>query len=494
MHIDARTLEADTLIEGDLCIIGAGAAGLSIALEWVGRGQKVIVLEGGGFNIEERMQALYRGEALDRPYYPLQATRLHFFGGTTNHWAGWSSPYDPIDFEKRDWVAHSGWPITRAHLDPFYVRAQKVLELGAHDFDAAYWEKLQPGRDRLPLDGRTFFPKMWQFSPPTRMGTVYRDTIVKSENVHLYTYAKVMEIVPNEAVTAVESLRVKTIDGQEHKVRAKQFITACSAIHNARLLLASNSRARAGLGNDHDLVGRFFMEHFEIFGAQVVFEQPQPLALYMHPGFGAGRARAELALTSEAQRQHQVLNGTASLSIYATPTPRKSESQVKFPEVGANPTPQTVYRLFTRQEQEPNRDSRVVLGDEKDELGMPRANLRLNFTRNDKRSIRVFYELLGQEMGRTGLGRLQILDWLLDGDDNAWPTHLRGGWHHMGTARMHADPKQGVVDPNCKVHGLANLYVAGSDVYPTSGAANPTLTLVSLALRLSDHLKNRVLV
>ncbi len=119
---------------------------------------------------------------------------------------------------------------------------------------------------------------------------------------------------------------------------------------------------------------------------------------------------------------------------------------------------------------------------------MPRARLDWRLTELDKRSIRTFYQLLGQEFGRSGIGRVQILDWLF-GDDRTWPPFLSGGWHHMGTTRMHADPKQGVVDANCRVHGLGNLYVAGAAVYPTAGSANPTLTLVALSLRLSDHLK-----
>lgn len=492
MHVDARTLDAGTLIEGDLCIIGAGAAGISLALEWIGSKQKVILLEGGGFALEERMQELYKGQVLDQPYYPLHSTRLHYFGGTTGHWAGWCSPFDPLDFEKRAWVPDSGWPFAKATLDPFYRRAQQVLELGEHPFEPEYWEKRDPDRDRMPLSRDTFVPKMWEFSPPTRMGTVYREAIVTAANIHLHTYANVVEIMPNENVTAVEGLRVKAIGGNEFRVKARHYVTACNAIHNARLLLASNSRARAGLGNDHDLVGRFFQEHFEVFGAQVVFEAPQALKLYMHPGWGAGRARAEIALTADTQRRHKVLNGTSSLTVFNAATPRAGESTVPFPAVSPDVPDQTVYRLFTRQEQSPNRDSRVVLGTETDELGMPRANLKLNYTALDKHSIRTFYELLAQDMGKSGLGRLHILEWLRDRDDQAWPAFLRHGWHHMGTARMHADPKQGVVDVNQKVHGLANLYVAGSDVYPTSSAVNPTLTLVALTLRLSDHLKRVV--
>ena len=512
MHTDARTLENGSLIEGDLCIIGAGAAGISLANEWIGSSRRVILLEGGGFEPDAQMQELYHGESLDRPYYPLQSVALHYFGGTTGHWAGFCSPFDTIDFEKRDWVAHSGWPFTRAHLDPFYARAQPILDLGPYDYDPASYETREADAKRLPLDGTVFYPKMWQFSAPTLMGTKYRNPIVKAPNVHLYTYAKAVEIVPNAGVTAIEELRARTIDGKEHRVRARHYVMACGAIHTARLLLASNSRTARGIGNDRDLVGRYFMEHFEIIAGQAVFEaKTSPSKLYAYPGRGAKGARAELALARDQQRQHRLLNGTASFQ--AGPLTGKEQSRfVTFSaDAAANvkqqeelaargaasgprgaPPPQAFYRLFTRQEQEPNPESRVVLSTEKDAMGMPRANLHWRFTPLDKRSIRNFYELLGREFGRAGLGRIQVMEWLLDGDDTAWPNHLSGGWHNMGTTRMHDDPSQGVVDADGKVHGVANLYAAGASVYPTGGAVNPTLTIVALTLRLSDHLRKVV--
>jgi choline dehydrogenase-like flavoprotein len=510
MHIDARSLDNGSLIEGDLCIIGAGAAGISMALEWIGSGRKVILLSGGGFDVEPQMQELYHGESVDRPYYPLRSATLHYFGGTTGHWAGYCSTFDEIDFARRDWVPHSGWPFGKQELDPYYARANKTLELGPYEYDAEYWEKLDAESRRLPLDGSAFFPKMWQFSPPTRMGFTYRDPILKAANVHLYTYANVVEVIPNKDVTAIESLRAKTSDGKEHRVRAKHYVLACGSIHNARLLLASNSRAPRGVGNDNDLVGRYFMEHFEIVGAQVVFERQQSFKLYTIPSEGKARARAELALKGDVQRQNKILNGTASFR----PGPITGKEQSRFgsfsPDAVANvkqrqamksnpgaskpPDEHLIFQMFTRQEQAPNPESRIELSSEKDAMGMPRANLRWKFTSLDKRSIRVFYELLGKEMGRAGLGRVQLMDWLLDRDDDKWPDILSGGWHHMGTTRMHENPKQGVVDANCKVHGLANLFVAGGAVYPTGGAVNPTLTVVAMSLRLSDHLRKRVVV
>ena len=141
MHIDARTLENGSVIEGDLCIVGAGAAGISMAMDWIGASQRVLLLEAGGFDYDARMQELYRGEIVGLPYFPLQSARLHYFGGTTGHWAGFCSTYDASDFEHRDWVPHSGWPIKRAELDPYYARAHRVLELGPYDYDVASWQR-----------------------------------------------------------------------------------------------------------------------------------------------------------------------------------------------------------------------------------------------------------------------------------------------------------------------------------------------------------------
>ena len=519
MHTDARTLEAGSTVEGDLCIVGAGAAGISMALEWVGSTRKVLLLEGGGFELERAMQDLYRGEIVGKPYFPLDAARLHYFGGTTAHWAGFCSTYDPIDFEARPWVPHSGWPIRREELDPFYARAQHVLELGPYDYDAASWAKRDPRYVRLPVDERVLWTKMWQFSPPTRFATRYRDAIVTAPNVHLLTHANVCEVEANESLTSVDGLRVRTLEGKELRARARWYVLACSTIQNARLLLASNRRATAGLGNANDLVGRFFMEHFEMPGGELLLMQPQSMRIFEFAGLG-GKPRGELALSARTQREHSLLNGTASVDA-AGPSPNvvKSTFQLFTPQVleamrvwekngskGIPPLPAEIlaagprgaardeprrFELKTRQEQTPNPASRVTLSSEKDAMGMPRVRLDWQFTELDKRSMRTFYEVVARELGRVGLGRVRILDWLLE-DDRSWPSFLSGGWHHMGTTRMHRDPKQGVVDADCRVHGLANLYVAGAAVYPTSGAANPTLTLVALSLRLSDHLKTKL--
>jgi choline dehydrogenase-like flavoprotein len=517
VHIDARTLPDGSVIEGDLCIVGAGAAGISIALEWIGSSRTVLLLEGGGFAFEQKMQDLYRGTIAGLPYYPLDAARLHYFGGTTGHWAGFCSTLDPIDFEERPWVPDSGWPIERRELDPFYARAHGVLDLGPYEYDAAQWQRRNPAMMPLPLDAGVAWTKIWQFSPPTRFGAKYRDAITSAANVRLYTHANVCELRANEPATAIDDLRVRTLEGKEHRVRARQYVLACGTIQNARLLLASNARAAAGLGNAHDLVGRYFMEHLEMPSGQLLLtaRRPPPMSMYSFE-FGKTKARGELALSAESQRAHRLLNATVSLTPAALEAPPMStfeqfppDSMPSFrgvaradsaaPIIEPNETarrpavaaaePPRLFALLTRQEQAPNRDSRVTLAPERDAMGMPRVRLDWRLTPLDRRSFRGFYEVLGRDLGRRGIGRVRMHDWVLEPESAAWPKSLGGGWHHMGTTRMHPDARRGVVDASCRVHGIANLYVAGAAVYPTAGCANPTLTLVALSLRLSDHLK-----
>ena len=512
MHTDARLLPDNTLIEGDICIVGTGPAGLSIAMDWDHTPYKVILLEGGGFEYDDQMQDLYAGPETGQRYYPLKSTRLHYFGGTSNHWAGFCSTFDAMDFEKRDWVPHSGWPIKKTDLDPYYAKAQKVLDLGPYEYDVKYWQGKDPAlQSLLPEDNPAVWNKVWQFSPPTRLGTKYGDAVKKSKNIHLYTYAHVTAINANEPATTIEKLTVRNFAGKTHTVKAKYYVLACNTIQNARLLLAACPQAPKGLGNDNDVVGRFFMEHLEVQSAWLHLPQPAPLKLYMFGGIGGTRMRCELAIRAELQAKSRILNGTCSfapwelakgmtppIKMWSSEDPRKNEDSMKRmwhsheSPTGAKTEGYKVFELKTRIEQAPNPDSRITLSADRDALGMPRAQLHWVLTPFEKYSMRTLYELIGQQVGLHAIGRIQLMDYLRDPSDHSWPDTTGGGWHHMGTTRMCDDPQTGVVDANNKLHGVSNLYIAGASVFVTAAAPNPTLTITALSLRLSAHLKKLI--
>lgn len=511
MHIDARQLDNQSVIEGDICIIGAGAAGISMALDLEKTALKVILLEGGGFEYDDRVQELYNGKLTGHPYYPMKASRLHYFGGSTGHWGGMCSTFDDIDFVKRDWVENSGWPIKREEIATFYPKAHDILDLGPFEWGTKYWTEQNNKYKLLPLDNDVIWSKMWHFSPPTRFGNKYKDAVVNARNIHLYTYANVVDIHANENISSINEVTVKNYAGKTHTVKAKRFVLACCSIQNARILLSCNKQAPKGIGNDNDLVGRYFMEHVEIKTGEMWLNHTDPLLFYQMDD--KTKIRAELAISPQKQEELKVLNGSISLmplamskntipsiKIWSEEDPRKAlDTFHKYSALDKRNYIEKIfskgfyqsYGLFTRCEQLPNPDSRVVLSDEIDELGMPRANLHWALSPIDKKTVLTINKLLGQQVGAARLGRVKLYDFLLDNDE-LLPDYTSGGWHHLGTTRMSDDPKTGVVDANCKVHGIDNLFIAGASCYPTGGAVNPTLTCVAISLRLSDHLKKTV--
>jgi choline dehydrogenase-like flavoprotein len=514
MHFDARELENNSIIEGDICIVGAGAAGISIALQWANSPYKVILLEGGGFEYDDRIQELYNGKITGHPYYPMKASRLHYFGGSTGHWGGMCSTFDDIDFTKRDWVENSGWPIGRQSIADFYPKAHDILDLGPYEWSIDYWQKANPAFVPLPLDKNVIWNKMWYFSPPTRFGQKYKDAVLNTKNIQLFTYANVVDITATDNIAAIKQVTVKNYADKQHTVRAKYFVIACCAIQNARLLLSCNKQVSWGLGNDNDIVGRYFMEHIEISSGELWLKHTDPLLLYKYKTEAGAKVRAELAISPQKQKELKVLNASVSLmplaisdkaipsvKLWSNDDPRKSLDSFKkysafdkrnFLERMLYKSIFQSYGLFTRAEQLPNPSSRVILSDEKDELGMPRANLNWALSPIDKKTVFTINNLIGQQVGAAGIGRVKLKDWLADKKDSALPDFTSGGWHHIGTTRMSDNPKEGVVDANCKVHGIDNLYIAGSSCFPTGGTVNPTLTVVAISLRLADHLKEQI--
>jgi choline dehydrogenase-like flavoprotein len=530
MFIDARTIAKGTTIDADVCIIGAGAAGITLAREFKGQPFKVCLLESGGLEYEVDTQALYRGKNIGLPYYPLDVARLRYFGGTTNHWGGACRPLDEIDFEARDWVPHSGWPFGRAHLVSYYERAGSVLQIGPFAYEAKDWETDE--RQPAKFNDGALTSSVLQQSPPTRFGQVYRDELRQAGNIDTYLHANVLEIETNASGKSATRLRASSLERNEFHVTAKLIVVATGAIENARLLLLSNRFDSRGLGNGHGLVGRFFMDHPIAGWGQVGIVAPSgfPLEFYKERNEGTivengvdrhGVTWGFIRPSEQTVRRLKLLG--CGIGIRATPLKthskgiesarrlKKAIGSGKWPDnfweqvgnvvsdlddvtfLGAQKLtgkkPATMVEILYWGEPAPDPDSRVSLSNDHDVLGQRKVSLDWELSPLVSKTMRQVLEKFAIELGRSSLGRLGVnpVIW-----DDKWTSLFSGSYHHMGTTRMHKDPRKGVVDADCRMHGVSNVYVAGSSVFPNAGYANPTMTIVALALRLADHLKTRL--
>lgn len=527
MFVDGRTLPDGETIESTICIIGAGAAGITLAREFATESFSVVLLESGGLEFDQETQDLYNGVVVDNSYRNFDVSRLRYFGGTTNHWTGVSRPLEENDFENRPWIPFSGWPFERAHLEQYFERASTVCELGRVSYDISSYEEAS-GTSRLPIDETAVISRVFYASPPTRFGEVYREDIRAAANTTTYLFSNVLELEVNETASIINSVRVKCLSGNEFRVFAKYFILATGGTENARLLLLSNSVQSAGLGNGHDLVGRFFMEHPLVTSALLIPLDPN-FDLSFHDvrtiGDPPGEVRGVgwLALPPKVVEHEQIGNcvfrpvhsdgwyGWESKGFQSLDYIIEEMTNLEFPDEldthllnvtqdfdvilerafhymkkQVTDVPEQNYaRVYINPEMAPNPDSRVMLASERDRFGQNQVALHLSASELDHRTITRGTELIAAEFTRAGIGRVRMLG----ESDERWPIDL-GRYHHIGTTRMHSHPGSGVVDPDCRVHGVQNLFVAGSSVFPTSGAGGPTLNLVALALRLADHIKH----
>lgn len=517
---DARTLPDGQTLDADLCIIGAGAAGITLAREFAGSGKSVLLLESGGLEFDERTQALYAGE-ISPGLYDLELSRLRYFGGSTGHWGGVCRPLDEDDFEARGWVPHSGWPIALADLQPYYERACAIVQLRSTRWDNAYWKDALAEFFRLPFMGERIAGAVFQLSPPTHFGEEYRQELQQAKSVRVLLHANVTEIVTGEAASQVTALRLACLDGPMLQARARAYILAAGAVESARLLLLSRRSQPQGLGNGHDLVGRYYMNHPGFYAADILLSKPQdvmarPLAAmqavlprlvvtpkaaadarlakfsaWAHPVGDDGELQLSPGYKALRAMFRDLRNGNISADLLDHLGRVLGDLDGAAADIWSRFRPSPMIRLDPEWEPVPNPDSRVTLTEARDELGLNRIRVDWRLTQLDIDNVRSSLEMIGQVIGAAGFGRIRLNEWLREEPRAAdFPGHEN--YHPAGTTRMSDDPKQGVVDRHCRVHGVGNLYVAGAGVFPTVGAVNPTLTVVALSLRLADHLKSIV--
>jgi choline dehydrogenase-like flavoprotein len=534
-------------LDADLCIIGAGAAGIAIARRFIGTPISVCLIEGGGATGEEQSQALYEGMSIGTSRLDAGTSRMRVFGGSCNLWGGGCIPLGSRDMAERDWVPDSGWPIAYDDLKPYYERAREYCQVEAHYLgDGAFLTPL--ARAPLAFDADKLVNYIFARSP-ILFGKAYRAELEKAPNITVLLHANLLELHASASGASVRHARIGTVHGRKGVVRAQHYVLACGGIENARLLLLSNSVLPHGLGNQHDLVGRYFMDHPCGNMGTITAETPERLTRPYDRNLGKGPAPAfpEIGLSHVFQETQRILNGRVHPFAVEGSVPQGIRSLRDF-RAALRPSVQEENELLEARlcaalrnapaddddararndpiamlalrvglgstdiakaflqklrnkptvrsnrvelmgyfEQAPNPNSRITLAHERDALGLPKVCVDWRLTALDRHTYRTAAALFGNELASACGGTYRPAAWL-SGDDNA-TAEVHTTAHHLGTTRMSDDPRRGVVDPHCRVHGVENLHVAGSSVFPTGGWAFPTFTIVALALRLADQLR-----
>lgn len=527
-------------LEVDLCIVGAGPAGIAIARSFIGLATSVCVLEAGGLDGEADSQALYAGTSVGTIPFDPATCRVRAFGGSGNVWGGGCIPLGMPDLAPREWVPHSGWPFPYAELEPYYRQALAFCGIERHAFRPGTFDT-SPARPPPAFDAARLVNRNFILSP-VFFGEAYRGELAQAANLTVVLHANVLELETDDTAATARAARIGSLDGRRGTVRARTYVLACGAIENARLLLLSDSVARKGLGNDRDLVGRFFMDHPSGKLGELATAGPDRLCRPYDRTGGKGPAPAfpELCLSDDATGKYRILAGRVRpVAVEGRVPPgigalRELRARVRKPSrdealegqmtaskmgaAGERSAPEfgglalrlglglaDVARGLGRKlignpvvridhvdvigffEQAPNRDSRIKLGRGIDAMGQREVCVDWRLTPLDWHTYRTTARIVGGELSRACRGRFIPASWLARRNKGVPP--LRGTSHHLGTTRMSDDPDAGVVDRHCKVHGVDNLYVAGSSVFPAGGWAFPTFTAVALSLRLTERLR-----
>ena len=549
MKFDARQLAPSKEILADVCVIGAGPAGMTLAREFLGADITVNVLESGGDAHDADVQRLSEGELSGHVYEPHESTHMRQIGGTANHFIlrmtdnefGYRyTPLDDIDFEQRDYLPHSGWPIKKSDLDPYYARVQDVCGIGHYDYAAQYWAR--ENFELLAFDASKAYSSVFMFGPTKKFSRTFPDLIASSQNVHLYAFATVVELICGDDGTTIEAAIVRRFDGQEIVFKAKHFIVAANALQTPRLLLNSTRYHKNGIGNQHDNVGRYFMDHHLVPSGNFVMHDPKTInrmAFYDMQGIDGCSILGRINLSPEKMRKE----GLRNLSAMLFPMPWNAadlEAMNSFNHLkiqlrwhwdrwpkdfgkhlmhifrGRNRVFRAIYEnvrygvpflvglgrggwsriannenkydrleVLALVEVSPNPVNRVTLVEDKDALGCQKIKLHYICAEEDIDSLKRSQTIIGEAFEATGLGRYAPPKVAADVMKTLTGTH-----HMMGTTRMSDDPKTGVVDRDCCVHGMQNLFIAGSATFPTGGYANPTLTNLALSIRIADKVKS----
>ena len=475
------------VFEADLCVIGGGPVGIAIAREFVDGGIRVLMLESGGERPDEATLSLNRGAVVGGPFTTIEDGRVRALGGTTWKWSGRCLPLDAEALERRPWVPATGWPFGAEELDEYTERAAGFFGIRDPRFAGDVWSEF--GVTQPMFDTEVLIAKNTIFAQPLNSGHAHLKAIRRSSSVTTTLHATVVRIVLSETGEHVEQVEVAGLDGARARVRARAFVLCCGAIENARLLLLTPEIAKR-----HTTIGRFLQNHPRASCARLEPIDRRTVQDQFTMFFRRGRRRywPRLALSPQRQRAEKVLASHANIR-WTRPRSIRDLAAAGLRRVrGLASAPRSGEMwLIVDSEQAPNRYSRVSLGRDRDVMGLPQPVIDWRLGELERRTMLAMVEAVSTEFNRLGLAEVQPAAWL--DQPGTWTKHVSDAAHHMGTTRIATTAAEGVVDEDCRVHGVTNLFVAGSSVFPASGAANPTLGAVALALRLADHIKSGVI-
>jgi choline dehydrogenase-like flavoprotein len=529
-HVEFKALTDTSRLDFDLCIIGTGPAGSTLARELSNTDLRIVLLESGGFDRQKHTDALNEIENVGRPRAIDQwFVRNRIVGGTSHTWTGRCAPFDEIDLLQRPWIPDSGWPFTLDHLLPYLDRSADHLGLGIGTGfnDSRFWKLAGRKPPAKEAAYRNLLPFFWQASRDSVSRRDYMRFgrhLLKhlGDNVTLMTHSTVLRINTDPAGDAVTSVDVTSKHGPSRRITASTVVLCAGAIENARLLLLSRDVMKSGLGNQNDLVGRFLMDHprdsVGFFPKMSRGLQKRYGSYRVTSASGDNDFQRGLRLSPRLQREEglvncsaffrasasqddpwnalvRLLNGSGNrlqdAAIIASDPARFVRASHNY-FLSRNGMPHKLERLelICMCEQVPDPNSRVTLAEKCDAFCMPIARLDWRSHEMESRTVRRMAQLIAQEFDFIGEEVPVLNDWIDQGKGFPASSFLDVA-HPTGTTRMSDDATRGVVDRDCKVHGMRGLYIAGSSVFPTSGHCNPTQTIVAMAIRLADTLKLR---
>lgn len=542
MILDETQLESGSTIHADVIIIGAGAAGIPLAMELTSQGRRVLVIESGHLTTKHAPVDLSQGSVLDPRHGPLDQYRSRAFGGTTTVWGGRCAPLDALDFQHRSHLNISGWPLQYEDIARYYTRAHEYLELGEFQYSTP-----PPNVNVVSLPSFRS-DQFWRYSPPTNLGKNYYHYFENSDHTDLLLRTTCVQLKLSEYENSIDHCVLRTLDGKEFRGHAKYIVLAGGGLEVTRLLMVSKTQAHPnGLGNSSGALGRYYASHLAGSIGPFKWIGPKRLdGLRYEKSLDGVYIRRALSLRTETQIDSQLINirfivsppplsdpshkdsvlsaaflskrfilrlippeydgafghsGATALTLahlqnVATGIPRLANflpswiskrvlAKRKLPSM--EPQTESTFYLHFDAEQTPLWDSRITLDASCDRLEMPKLIVDWKVSPKDIDSIATSCRLLIKELQEQDIA---TYGGVVNSLGSAIESHLGVGSHHIGTARMSIHQEHGVVDENCKVFGISNLYVSSSATFPTTGVANPTLTIVALSLKIGETIDN----